>query len=86
LGKILAGGAPLKDTTEVDFDASTRFFFDGSRQAAASAQLTTAIKQLIQDVLGVTLVNTSLAEKQEHHDLYRHEVIHTTGECLQQED
>jgi hypothetical protein len=26
LGKILAGGAPLKDTTEVDFDASTRFF------------------------------------------------------------
>jgi hypothetical protein len=48
--------------------------------------LTTAIKQLIQDVLGVTLVNTSLAEKQEHHDVYRHEVIHTTGECLQQED
>jgi hypothetical protein len=51
-----------------------------------TAQCIGAIKQLIQGVLAIALFNTSFAEKQEHRDAYRHEVIHTTGERLQQED
>jgi hypothetical protein len=44
-----------------------------------------AIRQIIQSVLEVAFINTSLAEKLEHHDAYRHEVIHTAGERPQQE-
>jgi hypothetical protein len=43
------------------------------------------IRQIIQSVLEVAFISTSFAEKLEHHDAYRHEVIHTAGERLQQE-
>jgi hypothetical protein len=53
---------------------------------SAAAQCIRAIGQIIQDVLEITVINTSFAEKQQHHDVYQHEVIHTASKRLQQED
>jgi hypothetical protein len=60
-------------------------FFAADYAATAHFKRVGAIRQIIQSVLKVALISTSLTKKLEHHDAYRHEVIHTAGERLQQE-
>jgi hypothetical protein len=91
----VAGGVPPKSVAEVDADSdfaspagflADEVFCSRSRGAAtAHFKRVGAIRQIIQSVLKVALISTSLTEKLEHHDAYRHEVIHTAGERLQQE-